>query len=444
MERHMHSINELMCPQCKVGYNTNTRLPLVLPDTLSNMCKCCYVNATRCNSNNNTNNSNDTPLVNETLLELIKYLNNVNNNNNNQLTQPKDKEDKLITKIEFVHEYITIITDKYNEFNDNYFKFQQALNSNINIKEYKTKLFKKLPKFLSDINKHYSTIKPLLTKIHQYTKDTIEEYNTWKELIMTYIDQLTLCLNTTTNNTANAVNSIDILSIEKAITIQSNKLITTFTTYDTVIDLLPQMKTFSQSKNSSFYSVKHDDISFNSHLPSTRPSITNITSLTSFTLDNTKSPPEMSLTKDTVVFIKNKLKQPILNCSGYIIGDEGCRMILKLTLQSIFNTKHNVDKKQHETLVTYSELKLSKCAISDDGICYLNMFMNVTNNTISIVNLSHNLISNKAENDICRLIKKNARNLRMVILSDNLLSVNVVEKIIKYGKGVSPKLKIDI
>ena len=444
MERHMHSINELMCPQCKVGYNTNTRLPLVLPDTLSNMCKCCYVNATRCNSNSNTNNSNDTPLVNETLLELIKYLNNVNNNNNNQLTQPKDKEDKLITKIEFVHEYITIITDKYNEFNDNYFKFQQALNSNINIKEYKTKLFKKLPKFLSDINKHYSTIKPLLTKIHQYTKDTIEEYNTWKELIMTYIDQLTLCLNTTTNNTANAVNSIDILSIEKAITIQSNKLITTFTTYDTVIDLLPQMKTFSQSKNSSFYSVKHDDISFNSHLPSTRPSITNITSLTSFTLDNTKSPPEMSLTKDTVVFIKNKLKQPILNCSGYIIGDEGCRMILKLTLQSIFNTKHNVDKKQHETLVTYSELKLSKCAISDDGICYLNMFMNVTNNTISIVNLSHNLISNKAENDICRLIKKNARNLRMVILSDNLLSVNVVEKIIKYGKGVSPKLKIDI
>ena len=440
----MHSINELMCPQCKVGYNTNTRLPLVLPDTLSNMCKCCYVNATRCNSNNNTNNSNDTPLVNETLLELIKYLNNVNNNNNNQLTQHKDKEDKLITKIEFVHEYITIITDRYNEFNDNYFKFQQALNSNINIKEYKTKLFKKLPKFLSDINKHYSTIKPLLTKIHQYTKDTIEEYNTWKELIMTYIDQLTLCLNTTTNNTANAVNSIDILSIEKAITIQSNKLITTFTTYDTVIDLLPQMKTFSQSKNSSFYSVKHDDISFNSHLPSTRPSITNITSLTSFTLDNTKSPPEMSLTKDTVVFIKNKLKQPILNCSGYIIGDEGCRMILKLTLQSIFNTKHNVDKKQHETLVTYSELKLSKCAISDDGICYLNMFMNVTNNTISIVNLSHNLISNKAENDICRLIKKNARNLRMVILSDNLLSVNVVEKIIKYGKGVSPKLKIDI
>ena len=444
MERHMHSINELMCPQCKVGYNTNTRLPLVLPDTLSNMCKCCYVNATRCNSNSNTNISNDTPLVNETLLELIKYLNNVNNNNNNQLTQPKDKEDKLITKIEFVHEYITIITDKYNEFNDNYFKFQQALNSNINIKEYKTKLFKKLPKFLSDINKHYSTIKPLLTKIHQYTKDTIEEYNTWKELIMTYIDQLTLCLNTTTNTTANAVNSIDILSIEKAITIQSNKLITTFTTYDTVIDLLPQMKTFSQSKNSSFYSVKHDDISFNSHLPSTRPSITNITSLTSFTLDNTKSPPEMSLTKDTVVFIKNKLKQPILNCSGYIIGDEGCRMILKLTLQSIFNTKHNVDKKQHETLVTYSELKLSKCAISDDGICYLNMFMNVTNNTISIVNLSHNLISNKAENDICRLIKKNARNLRMVILSDNLLSVNVVEKIIKYGKGVSPKLKIDI
>lgn len=444
MERHMHSINELMCPQCKVGYNTNTRLPLVLPDTLSNMCKCCYVNATRCNSNSNTNISNDTPLVNETLLELIKYLNNVNNNNNNQLTQPKDKEDKLITKIEFVHEYITIITDRYNEFNDNYFKFQQALQSNINIKEYKTKLFKKLPKFLSDINKHYSTIKPLLTKIHQYTKDTIEEYNTWKELIMTYIDQLTLCLNTTTNNTANAVNSIDILSIEKAITIQSNKLITTFTTYDTVIDLLPQMKTFSQSKNSSFYSVKHDDISFNSHLPSTRPSITNITSLTSFTLDNTKSPPEMSLTKDTVVFIKNKLKQPILNCSGYIIGDEGCRMILKLTLQSIFNTKHNVDKKQHETLVTYSELKLSKCAISDDGICYLNMFMNVTNNTISIVNLSHNLISNKAENDICRLIKKNARNLRMVILSDNLLSVNVVEKIIKYGKGVSPKLKIDI
>ena len=119
-------------------------------------------------------------------------------------------------------------------------------------------------------------------------------------------------------------------------------------------------------------------------------------------------------------------------------------MILKLTLQSIFNNKHNVDKKQHETLITYSELKLSKCAISDDGICYLNMFMNVTNNTISIVNLSHNLISNKAENDICKLIKKNARNLRMVILSDNLLSVNVAEKIIKYGKGVSPKLKIDI
>jgi hypothetical protein len=439
MERHIDTINELMCPQCKLCYNINTRLPLVLPDTLGNMCKCCYVNATRCNSNNN-----NTPLVNETLLELIKYLNNVNNNNNNnnnnQLIQYKDKEDKLISKIEFVHEYITIITDRYNEFNDNYFKFQQALQSNINIKEYKTKLFKKLPKFLSEINKHYSAVKPLLTKIHQYTKDTIEEYNTWKELIMTYIDQLTLCLNST-SNTVNAVNSIDILSIEKAITIQSNKLITTFTTYDTVIDLLPQMKSVSQSKNSSFYSVKHDDISFNSHLPSSRPSIT---SLTSFTLDNTKSPPEMALTKDTVVFIKNKLKQPILNCSGYIIGDEGCRMILKLTLQSIFNNKHNVDKKQHETLITYSELKLSKCAISDNGICYLNMFMNVTNNTISIVNLSHNLISNKAENDICRLIKNNARNLRMLILSDNLLNVNVAEKIIKYGKGVSSKLKIDI
>ena len=89
---------------------------------------------------------------------------------------------------------------------------------------------------------------------------------------MTYIDQLTLCLNST-SNTVNAVNSIDILSIEKAITIQSNKLITTFTTYDTVIDLLPQMKSVSQSKNSSFYSVKHDDISFNSHLPSAPASI---------------------------------------------------------------------------------------------------------------------------------------------------------------------------
>ena len=432
----MERIIELTCPQCKHCYNTNTHSPLILPDTLTNICKYCYTNSTHCHYNN----TKDVPLVNETLLELIKYLNNNhlidddNNNNSNQLC--KDKEDKIINKVEFVYEYITIITDRYNEFNENYFKFQQALQSNINIKEFKAKLFKKLPKFLSDINKHYPSVKPLLNKLHNYTKDSIEEYNTWKELVMNYIEQLTLCIN---NNNNNAISSIEVLSIEKAIVIQSNKLITTFTTYDNVIELLP-VKAMSQSKNSSFYSNKND-VSFNSHLPSSRPSITNVSS--SFTLDNSKANTEMSLTKDTVVFIKNKLKQPILNCSGYVIGDEGCKMILKLTLQSIFNNKHNVDKK-NEKLVVYSELKLSKCAISDDGICYLNMFINITNNTISIVNLSHNLISNKAENEIYGLIRKNASNLRMLILSDNLLSVNIAEKIIKYGKRVSPKLKIDI
>ena len=444
----MDRCSELTCPQCKHCYNTNTQLPLVLPDTLTNICKSCYSQSTRCYS------ANGDPLVNETLLELIRYLNtnhfthdDSNNNSNSdsdnstRTTQlSKDKEDKILTKVEFVYEYITIIAHRYNEFNENCFKFQQALQTNVNTKEFKAKLFKKLPKFLSDLNKHYSSIKTLLDKIQQYTKDSIEDYNTWKELVMTYIDQLTTCLNSANTN---AVNSIDILSIEKAIIVQSDKLMTAFAAYDTVIELLP-VKSCSQSKNSSFCSAKND-MSFNSHLPSSRPSITNVSSslLTPSSSSAAFTRTELSLPKDTIVFIKNKLKQPILNCSGYAIGDEGCKMILKLTLQSIFNSKHNVDTTNQEPVV-YSELKLSKCAIGNDGVCYLNMFINVTNHTISIVNLSHNLISNKAENELCALIKKNARNLRMVILSDNLLSVGVAEKIIRYGKRVSPRLKIDI
>ena len=78
---------------------------------------------------------------------------------------------------------------------------------------------------------------------------------------------------------------------------------------------------------------------------------------------------QKKLTKDIIVFIKNKLKSDSINCSGYEIGDEGVKKLLEFIIKKNLEQKISTANKRGN--IRYKELKLSRCGITNDALIYI-------------------------------------------------------------------------
>jgi len=150
---------------------------------------------------------------------------------------------------------------------------------------------------------------------------------------------------------------------------------------------------------------------------------------------------QKKLTKDRIVFIKNKLKSESINCSGYDIGDEGVKKLLEFMIKNNLELKVNNPSKKGQ--IKYKELKLSRCGLTNDALNYIKSLMEVCKNTISHINLSRNYIDINGVSILCSILQKNPQ-LKDLKLSKNNIPQNgkeMIEECIKQNK-LNIKLEI--
>ena len=150
---------------------------------------------------------------------------------------------------------------------------------------------------------------------------------------------------------------------------------------------------------------------------------------------------QKKLTKDTIVFIKNKLKSDSINCSGYEIGDEGIKKLLEFMIKKNLEDKINNSNKRGS--VKYKELKLSRCGITNDALIYIKSIMELCKNTIIHLNLSRNNIDSNGINILCSIIQKNPQ-LKDLKLSKNNINQAGKDLIEENIKQNNPNLKLEI
>ena len=148
---------------------------------------------------------------------------------------------------------------------------------------------------------------------------------------------------------------------------------------------------------------------------------------------------QRKLTKDIIVFIKNKLKSDSINCSGYEIGDEGVKKILEFIIKK--NLEEKVTNKKGN--MKYKELKLSRCGISNDALNYIKSIMEVCKNSIIHINLSRNYIDSNGVNILCSIIQKNPQ-LKDLKLSKNNINQSGKDLIEECIKQNNSNLKLEI
>ena len=147
------------------------------------------------------------------------------------------------------------------------------------------------------------------------------------------------------------------------------------------------------------------------------------------------------LTKDIIVFIKNKLKSDSINCSGYEIGDEGIKKLLEFMIKK--NLEQKVTSANKRGNIKYKELKLSRCGLTNDALNYIMSIMEVSKNTITHLNLSRNNIDSNGINILCSLIQKNPQ-LKDLKLSKNDINQNGKNMIEEYIKKNNSNIKLEI
>ena len=149
---------------------------------------------------------------------------------------------------------------------------------------------------------------------------------------------------------------------------------------------------------------------------------------------NDKKVVQKKLTKDCIVFIKNKLRSDSINCSGYDIGDEGVKKLLEFMIKKNLELKvgKNLTKKGQ---MKYKELKLSRCNLTNDALNYIKSIMEVCKNTITHINLSRNYIDINGVSILCSILQKNPQ-LKDLKLSKNNIPTNgkeIIEACIKLN-----------
>ena len=150
---------------------------------------------------------------------------------------------------------------------------------------------------------------------------------------------------------------------------------------------------------------------------------------------------QKKLTKDIIVFIKNKLKSDSINCSGYEIGDEGVKKLLEFIIKKNLEQKITTINKRGN--IKYKELKLSRCGITNDALIYIKSIMEVCKNTIMHLNLSRNNIDSNGVNILCSIIQKNPQ-LKDLKLSKNNINQSGKEMLEEYIKQNNSNVKLEI
>ena len=150
---------------------------------------------------------------------------------------------------------------------------------------------------------------------------------------------------------------------------------------------------------------------------------------------------QKKLTKDIIVFIKNKLKSDSINCSGYEIGDEGVKKLLEFIIKNNLEQKISTSNKKGN--IKYKELKLSRCGITNDALVYIKSLMEVCKNSIMHLNLSRNNIDSNGVNMICSIIQKNPQ-LRDLKLSKNDINQNGKEVIEEFIRKNNSNIKLEL
>ena len=150
---------------------------------------------------------------------------------------------------------------------------------------------------------------------------------------------------------------------------------------------------------------------------------------------------QKKLTKDIIVFIKNKLKSDSINCSGYEIGDEGVKKLLEFIIKKNLEQKITTINKRGN--IKYKELKLSRCGITNDALIYIKSIMEVCKNTIMHLNLSRNNIDSNGVNILCSIIQKNPQ-LKDLKLSKNNINQSGKELLEEYIKQNNSNVKLEI
>ena len=150
---------------------------------------------------------------------------------------------------------------------------------------------------------------------------------------------------------------------------------------------------------------------------------------------------QKKLTKDIIVFIKNKLKSDSINCSGYEIGDEGIKKLLEFMIKK--NLEQKVTSANKRGNIKYKELKLSRCGLTNDALNYIMSIMEVSKNTITHLNLSRNNIDSNGINILCSIIQKNPQ-LKDLKLSKNDINQSGKNMIEEYIKKNNSNIKLEI
>ena len=149
---------------------------------------------------------------------------------------------------------------------------------------------------------------------------------------------------------------------------------------------------------------------------------------------------QKNLTKDRIVFIKNKLKSESINCSGYDIGDEGVKKLLEFMIKKNLELKVNTSKKGQ---IKYKELKLSRCGLTNEALNYIKSLMEVCKNTISHINLSRNYIDVNGVSILCSILQKNPQ-LKDLKISKNNINQNGKQMIEECIKQNNLNIKLEI
>ena len=150
---------------------------------------------------------------------------------------------------------------------------------------------------------------------------------------------------------------------------------------------------------------------------------------------------QKNLTKDRIVFIKNKLKTESINCSGYDIGDEGVKKLLEFMIKKNLELKVNNTSKRGQ--IKYKELKLSRCGLTNEALNYIKSLLEVSKNTISHINLSRNYIDSNGVSILCSIIQKNPQ-LKDLKISKNNINQNGKQMIEDFIKKNNLIIKLEI
>ena len=150
---------------------------------------------------------------------------------------------------------------------------------------------------------------------------------------------------------------------------------------------------------------------------------------------------QKKLTKDRIVFIKNKLISDSINCSGYDIGDEGVKKLLEFMIKKNLELKVNNTSKKPP--IKYKELKLSRCGLTNEALNYIKSLMEVCKNTITHINLSRNYIDINGVSILCSILQKNPQLKDLKISKNNInqSGKEIIEDCIKKNK-LNIKLEI--